>query len=442
MEDKDEVRQLRAEIAGLEAELRAQAARLQHIQQRLHQLDPAALKSNGSHKKTEAAGSLENFIGLKLIHLVGIVVLVIGLSIGVKYAFDRNLISVLARIILAYAAGVVLFLLSWRLKTRYGLFSAILFSGSMASFYFTSYAAHVYYGLLPLYGAFGFMVLLTFWTAFQAIQYNHMEIALLGLVGAYGIPFLISRNAERADLFFLYILIINGGVLYLRLKKGWPIVGRTAQVLTWILFIGWSATRFRPDGQFTAALFLGCFFLLFTLMEFAGKLKTSLLSRNVAHLQLLNNISFFLAGIFLFASTFKQDQLAAVALGCALLAGVQTVLSRRLFALNTYLFQTQFFLALLFLVLALAWQFSGLEVTFMWLFLSVGLFAAGMWLRAKIWRMASLALMALTLLKLLLIDSQRFSAAQKVAAFLSLGLLLLVVSFLYQKFRQRWFDEE
>jgi uncharacterized membrane protein len=48
--------------------------------------------------------------------------------------------------------------------------------------------------------------------------------------------------------------------------------------------------------------------------------------------------------------------------------------------------------------------------------------------------------MALTLLKLLVLDSQRFSPGQKVVAYISLGLLLLIVSFFYQKFRQRWFD--
>src|SRR5665647_765416 len=43
--------------------------------------------------------SLENFIGLKLIHFVGILVLIIGLSIGVKYAVDKNMISPLLRIL-------------------------------------------------------------------------------------------------------------------------------------------------------------------------------------------------------------------------------------------------------------------------------------------------------------------------------------------------------
>src|SRR5689334_3220854 len=88
---------------------------------------------------------IENFVGLKLIQFIGIVVLVIGLSIGVKYAIDKNLISEFMRIALAYTAGSLLYVLSVRLKSKFLVFSALLFSGGMSSLYFTTYAAYVYY---------------------------------------------------------------------------------------------------------------------------------------------------------------------------------------------------------------------------------------------------------------------------------------------------------
>src|SRR5262245_11581265 len=74
--------------------------------------------------------SVENFVGLKLIHFVGIIALVMGLAIGVKYAIDKNLISPLLRILLAYLAAAILFFISYRLRKNYRLFSLILFGGS------------------------------------------------------------------------------------------------------------------------------------------------------------------------------------------------------------------------------------------------------------------------------------------------------------------------
>jgi uncharacterized membrane protein len=169
---------------------------------------------------------------------------VIGLSIGVKYAIDKNLISEGMRIVLAYTAGVVLYGLSVWLKRNYKSFSAILFSGAMASVYFTTYAAFVYYQLFSFATAFVFMIVLTVYTVYEAIRYNRQEIALLGLVGAYAIPFLISQNNDKAQLFFLYITLINIGIVFLSIKKNWKPVGYVAQAITWVLFIAWAAIRF------------------------------------------------------------------------------------------------------------------------------------------------------------------------------------------------------
>jgi uncharacterized membrane protein len=44
--------------------------------------------------------------------------------------------------------------------------------------------------------------------------------------------------------------------------------------------------------------------------------------------------------------------------------------------------------------------------------------------------------------KLLLLDSMTFSAEQKIISYIVLGILLLVVSFFYQKFRAKIFEDK
>ena len=148
MTDEQKIKELQQRIDELSLQMKDYQKELYLLQQQLHRL-----QNKGSapvvpitQKRSPQNFRFENFIGLRIIHLVGIVILVIGLSIGVKYAIDRQLISEAARILLAYVAGIVLYLLSWRLKKKYQFFSAILFSGAMASLYFTTYAAFVYYG--------------------------------------------------------------------------------------------------------------------------------------------------------------------------------------------------------------------------------------------------------------------------------------------------------
>ena len=261
MNEKEELDQIKEEILKLNEQIKQQQQTLYQLYQRVRQMDgivPKAAPVGSKESRT-----MENFIGLKLVQLIGIVVLVIGLSIGVKYAIDRELISEVARIGLAYLTGGVLYFFSLQLKKKYAGFSAVLFSGAMASLYFTTYAAFVYYGMMPFAAAFAVMIGLTVFTVYNALHYNRQEIALLGLVGAYAIPFLISQNSDRADLFFLYIGLINTGIVFLAYKRSWPVVTYLAQLVTWILFIGWTISKETPAHQWTGAIAMTFFFLLF-----------------------------------------------------------------------------------------------------------------------------------------------------------------------------------
>jgi uncharacterized membrane protein len=57
-------------------------------------------------------------------------------------------------------------------------------------------------------------------------------------------------------------------------------------------------------------------------------------------------------------------------------------------------------------------------------------------------RLSGMVLMGVTLAKLVFLDSQRFSTIQKILAYLTLGVLLLVVGFFYQRFKEKLFQNE
>ncbi len=403
---------------------------------------PAAKPGKVKTALSEKQG-LENFIGLRLIHLIGIVVLVIGLSIGVKYAIDRNLISEMARIILVYAAGAILFLLSWRLKKSYASFSAILFSGSMASLYFTTYAAFVYYNLFSTVLAFALMIVFTFFAVYQALQYDKKEIAVLGLTGAYAIPFLISKNSGRADLFFGYILLINLGVVFLSFKKHWQVVGRLAQLLTILLFLGWVEQRYTAAQKGTAILYLTLFFLLFEANALGNRLLRSVsINKKEVQQLIVNNAVAYIAALSVFATAYSRTEVAAVSGVFALFLALQAVAFHQLMPQEKYTIRMHAAFAFILLVIFIGFEWQGILVTLLWLATAVLLFGWGLYVKSNSFRMASIVLMGTTLLKLLIFDSLKFTTIQKVIAYITLGILLLIVSFLYQKFRQQLFQDE
>ncbi len=436
------------EIKHMQEELRQLYGQVQQQQQRIVELHNQLVQLGGENfkpapKPVPASQWIsENFIGLRIMHLIGIVVLVIGLSIGVKYAIDRDLISELMRILVAYAAGIILFVLSVRLKKKYTGFSAILLSGGLASLYFTTYAAFVYYAMMPFAMAFTIMVGFTIFTVYQSIVYNRKEIALLGLVGAYGIPFLISQNSERADLFFLYISVINIGVIFLSIKKTWKMVASIAQGITWLLFIFWAAFRLDAEGQWIGFVFGGFFFLLFEASALSERIfnEQKLTEADTYH-HIANNLALYISALFIFGSSFLDADIALITFFLSLFAAMQ--------ALTFYFYWKESFanrmtaaLSLILFIAFIAFNWKGLTITLLWLLTAVILFAWGVIKRSSIARIASIILMGITLFKLVTLDSISFSTVQKVISYIVLGILLLVVSYLYQRFRKQLFTED
>src|SRR5215203_1776300 len=332
MKDGDNIEQLRAEADRLSKQFEHYHNELKLLRRKIEQIENgnnhfiSPFSSQPVPKNIIQNWNLENFIGLRLIHLAGIIILLIGLSIGVKYAIDKNLISEGLRIVLAYAAGIVLYVLSVWLKRNYKSFSAILFSGAMASIYFTTYAAFVYYQVFSFATAFVFMIGLTVYTVYEAIRYNRQEIALLGLVGAYGIPFLISQNNDKADLFFLYITLINVGIVFLSIKKRWKPVGRVAQGITWVLFIAWAAVRFDVRLQWIGFLFMSVFFFLFLLNILLGKiLNKASLTLADAYAIVLNSAALYLALLFVVGYSFSDTTIAVITFCVSVITSAQAI---------------------------------------------------------------------------------------------------------------------
>ncbi|BAV09080.1 Predicted membrane protein [Filimonas lacunae] len=463
MATENDIAQLQAQIQELQQQLQQQQQQIQALQQQVN-ISPLPGKptpaTKARYKTPHAAPSpnldLENYIGLKLIHVAGIVVLVIGLSLGVKYAIDQQLISIWGRIGLAYLAGGILFGLSVWLKKNYHLFSAILFSGAMATFYITTFATCNYYNLLQEGAAFAIMLVITVYTTWMAISYNRQQIALLGMVGAYAIPFLVSHDKEGGFLFLSYILLINTGIAFLSFKKSWRTTNGIAIAFSWLIFAVWIASYnlvFHQAIYMTIAFAL-CYYLLFTI----SLMTFPVAEQDKAHqtkllLLLLNNTVFYLVAQHI--NHMIEGDLnvnprypghpektayvsAAFAIAYTCMAWGFQQLKRQPETLSKYMFIQSIVLTTLFIVQ----YWDGVIVTLLWLLLAILLFIAGVRVKASWPRLSAMALLAFTLCKLIIIDSQRFTPLQKTLCYILLGCVLLLVAFFYQKFKQVLFVEE
>ncbi len=241
-----------------------------------------------------ARSDFEKFIGENLLSKVGIVILVLGVAIGAKYAIDKGWISPAVRIIFGYVSGFALVGIAVRLRAKYETFSAVLISGGMAVMYFITYFAYSLYQLIGQTTAFTLMVIITVVTVAAAIKYSRQIIAHLGLVGAYATPFLLSDDSGRYAFLFTYIAIVNAGILVVCLNRYWKLLFYTSFAVTWLTFYAWYIDKFVDAEHFPLAMiFAGVYFLIFYVTFIGYKFRSG---QNVA----FENVGLILANSGLF----------------------------------------------------------------------------------------------------------------------------------------------
>jgi len=80
-------------------------------------------------------------------------------------------------------------------------------------------------------------------------------------------------------------------------------------------------------------------------------------------------------------------------------------------------------------------QSYKLGLSILWGVYSLLLIALGIWKKKKYLRMGAIVLFGITLIKLFIYDISHLSTISKTIVFVSLGLLLLIISFLYNKYK-------
>jgi len=396
--------------------------------------EPAVITGTTSKRKRKPKikKDLEKFIGENLVNKIGIAITVIGVSIGVKYAIDHELISPLTRILLGYFVGFGLLGFAFRLKKKYVNFSAVLLSGSMAIMYFISYVAFSYYHLFSQSIAFVFMVIITVFTVLAALKYNKQVIAHIGLVGAYAVPFLLSPEPGKVLILFSYMAIINIGILVIAFKKYWKPLHYSSFLLTWAIFFYWFLSSYDSGGHFRLALFfISLFFVIFYTMFMANKLiqKEKFDIADII-LLLLNSFIFYGLGyVILSDHETGQHFLGMFTLCNAVIHFVASVMIYRKNLADKNLFYLVAGLVLVFTTIAIPVQLNGNWVTLLWITEAVLLFWIGRTKKISFYELLSYPLILLAFFSLLqdwssiYTISNRSGSALRLTPFLSINFL-------------------
>ena len=248
---------------------------------------------------------LEKFIGENLLSKIGITVLVLGISFFVKYAIDQNWIKEAGRVIIGLIAGGILIGIAHRIRNSYRSFSSVLMGGGLTVFYFTIAFAFHQYHLISQTAGFIIMVIITVFAVALSLYYDRLELAVLATIGGFITPFLVSTGQENYTALFIYLCILNSGLMVLAWFKRWPSINIIALFFTTIIYGSWLVKKMWLDYPVVvpykdAMLFGTLFYLQFVTMNIINNIRQKKIFNAFDFIVVLSiNFLFYLAATFI-----------------------------------------------------------------------------------------------------------------------------------------------
>jgi uncharacterized membrane protein len=205
--------------------------------------------------------SFEQQFGARLPVWIGGVAMVLAGFFLVKYSIEQNLLSPSVRVIIGFIfGGALLYAATWiRNKPDFAngvRISQALSGAGIADLYFCIFAATNLYHLVPSSVGFVGMALITATAVVLSLRHG-MPIALLGLIGGFVTPAMISSPNPRAWLLFIYLYFVLTGLMVVIRKNNWwilaipSVIGAFLWVFLWIF-----GGHYEPSDAMWLGLFL------------------------------------------------------------------------------------------------------------------------------------------------------------------------------------------
>jgi len=187
----------------------------------------------------------EQFMGAKLFAWIGGLALFLGVAFFVKYSFEHNLIPPELRVAIGFVVGVGLLIGGLLLKRKENAVTAqTLCATGILVLYAVTFACRSYYhfsffGLIP---TFLLMTLITAVAFLLAVRLNAIVVAVLGIAGGFLTPLLLSTGQDHPLGLFVYIALLDIGLLAIAQRQQWSALPTLGAVGTALMQFAWVAT--------------------------------------------------------------------------------------------------------------------------------------------------------------------------------------------------------
>jgi uncharacterized membrane protein len=221
----------------------------------------------------------EYFIAANIITVLGSLILLVGIGFFIRYSILDTWINITGRIILALIISSALLLLAHQLRERQKAFSSIITGTALGILYYILASAYYNHHLFSTESAFIITIALTVFSVLLSFFYDRVSLAMLSVLAAYTAPFLIGYNSSQIELLFIYILVLDFGVLTVVYFKRNMFFNLQSFVFTGLYFLIWiiNSIKYQDYTHYGVAFFyLTVFYIILFPINTISKIRKSL----------------------------------------------------------------------------------------------------------------------------------------------------------------------
>ncbi|HEX7440262.1 MAG TPA: DUF2339 domain-containing protein [Caldimonas sp.] len=203
------------------------------------------------------------FFGGNTIVKAGVGILFVGLAFLAKFASEHVHVPVEMRLASIAGVALALLLIGWRLRLRRPAYAQVLQGGAVAVLYLTLFVAFRFYGVLAAAPVFALMAVVAALAAALAVLQDARALAVVGALGGFATPLLVSTGSGNHVALFSYYLVLDLGIAAVAWHKTWRALNLVGFFGTFIVATAWGVLKYSADNFASTEAFLIAFFLLF-----------------------------------------------------------------------------------------------------------------------------------------------------------------------------------
>jgi uncharacterized membrane protein len=371
-------------------------------------------------------------VGSKVFTGVGALAVLLGVGFFLRYAFENNLISQGARVLIGCVLGLVLVFVGHYLKKKYANYGFTLVGAGFGVLYLSVYAAYSFYQLIDPVTAFISLAVITVASVALSLWYDARPLIGYSLIGALIMPFLLPFS-ESMHTLFIYLIVVNASGLFIARFKVWPQLTIGTLIGTSLIYIKWITSSYSEALLIPTLVYCTIIFLTYFTTSLLNFIYRDRDYKGIdAILLYATPITYFILNSTIMKS---QDDIALLALVIGLFNLVMCGVIRFAFVEVASLRKFSegiFLMSSIFIAIAIGLHFNGSTLTIVWAMQAAAMVLIGYHMRSSTNTFMGVALSTVVGVKALSVYLGYYAATEAIfnersATFIIVALMYAVI---------------